>query len=112
MHALHGNEEKDTHHRRQRKNTKKARQHQPHIHDILVAFLNVLGLGDARFRRYLLAQYRRRYDVLILVETWCPGPEEERAWAKDWHNSERSGRLGPRQAKTKTFTPTPTKGEE
>jgi len=87
MHALHGNGEKDTHHRRQRKNTKKARQHQPHIHDLRVAFLNVHGLGDARFRGYLLAQYRRRYDVLILVETWCPGPEEERAWAKDWHNS-------------------------
>ena len=39
------------------------------------------------FRRYLLSQYRRRYHVFAAAETWCPGPEKEKEWAKDWKGS-------------------------
>ncbi len=114
--------------RRQRQTAEKWRQHTPHIHDLRVAFLNVRGFGDACFRGYLLAQYRRRYDVLVLVETLCPGPGEERAWAKDWPNSggtfwasgppskhttpaphQQPAPVAHPQAKTKTFTPTSTR---
>ena len=44
-------------------------------------------MGDNVFRRYLLSQYRKRYHIFAAAETWCPGPEKEKEWAKDWKGS-------------------------
>ena len=60
---------------------------QQHVNDTRIGFLNARGMGDRTFRQYLLAQYRRRFHILALAETWCPGRNEEREWAKDWKKS-------------------------
>jgi hypothetical protein len=47
---------------------KKGIQHKPHLHGLRVAFLNVRGFGDARFRGHLLAHY-----LPASVCCSCPG---------------------------------------
>jgi hypothetical protein len=69
-----------------RRGTRKLMQQQ-HVNDTRIGFLNARGMGDRTFRQYLLAQYRRRFHILALAETWCPGRNEEREWAKDWKKS-------------------------
>ena len=69
-----------------RRGTRKLAQQQ-HVNDTRIGFLNARGMGDRTFRQYLLAQYRRRFHILALAETWCPGRNEEREWAKDWKKS-------------------------
>ena len=57
------------------------------VNDLKIGVQNVQGWNDPKFRRYMLHQYRRRYKIFAALETWCPGTEEEREWAKDWKGS-------------------------
>ena len=66
---------------------RKGKKRQQYVNDTTCGFLNVQGMGDNVFRRYLLSQYRKRYHIFAAAETWCPGPEKEKEWAKDWKGS-------------------------
>jgi ribonuclease HI len=57
------------------------------VNDLKMGFLNAHSLGDDKFRKYLLAQYRRKFDILAIAETWCPDAKHETQWAKDWKGS-------------------------
>ena len=48
---------------------RKGKKRQQYVNDTTCGFLNVQGMGDSVFRRYLLSQYRRRYHVFAAAET-------------------------------------------
>ena len=58
-----------------------------HVNDLRIGFLNAHSLGDNIFRKYLLAQYRRKFDIFAVAETWCPDVTHETMWARDWKGS-------------------------
>ena len=63
---------------------KKARHN---VNDLRIGFLNAHSLGENTFRQYLLNQYRRKFDIFAVAETWCPDTDHETRWAKDWKGS-------------------------
>jgi hypothetical protein len=54
---------------------KKARRN---VNDLRIGFLNAHSLGENTFRQYLLNQYRRKFDIFAVAETWCPDTDHER----------------------------------